>query len=131
MASVNSTDISTGVVPSSKPNGFGSKVQLTKFAMIYDPEYILKFKNPDMATIVDRLNQLAVAVSDLQSVVTNIVTSEGPETRSAIDKVWGYTKSCCDHAEISYPGGSLWDGSGVYQEGIDPWTCHIVINDHK
>lgn len=126
-----SSAVANDYVPSPSPNDF-DRVKYTHDGLIYDPAYIMKFKNPNIHKIIDRLNQLAVAVTDLQMVVTNIVTKEGPETRRTIERVWEYTKQCCDadEVDVDYSGmGDLWDGEGVYQEGLDPYTLHISIGD--
>ena len=126
-----SSSVNNDYVPSPRPNNFG-RVKYTHDGLIYDPAYIMKFKNPNIHKIIDRLNQFAVAITELQMVVTDIVTKEGPETRRTLERVWEYTKRCCDADEVNvnYSGmGNLWDGNGVYQEGLDPYTLHISIGD--
>ena len=89
----------------------------------------MKFKNPTIHKIIDRINQLAVAITDIQTVVTNIAGKEGPETRETIEKIWEKVQACCEHCEVDSDIGDLWDGSGVFQEGLEPFKCHIEIGD--
>lgn len=111
----------------SKPDSF-EKVKLMRDGLIYDPYYILKFKGPSLHQMIDRINELAIAVTDLQVAVTNLVEVESKEERKVIDNVWNHVKQCCSKIGISYsPSGKLWDGSGIVEEGINAYRCHIKV----
>lgn len=121
-----SFSVSNEPVPTEADNDF-EPVYFTHDGLIYDPSYILKFKGPTLHKILDRLNQLSIAVTDLQTVVTNLI-DEGEETRKVVDNIWEHTKQCCDALGITYsPTDEIWDGEGVLEEGIDPYISHIVI----
>ena len=116
--------------PGSAPNDF-TKVAFITDKLIYDPSYIFKFRGPDMHDIIGKLNELCVAVTDLQQVVTNLVNDEHPETRKVMNNiVWSKVKDCCRTLQIGYGVDSLdsvYDKKGVVEEGIDPYTCHIIV----
>lgn len=121
-----SSSVNNEPVPAEVDNDF-EPVYFTKDALIYDPSYIHKFKGPTLHKMLDRLNQLAIAVTDLQTVVTNLI-DEGEETREVIDNVWQHTTMCCTALGIDYqPKGEIWDGEGVLEEGVDPFISHIII----
>lgn len=125
----NSEKVKNANVPATDPNEF-EKVKFLRDGLIYDPAYILKFKGPSLHQMIDRINELAIAVTDLQTVVTNIVESEMKEDRKVMDNTWEHVKRCCNRLLISYsPSGKLWDGSGVVEEGIDAYTCHLKIKE--
>ena len=133
-----SEEIETEEIPSSKlegypgtlPNDFTPVAFITN-KLIYDPSYIFKFKGPNMPGIIDKLNELVIAVTDLQQVVTDLVNNDHKETRNVMrDYVWTKVKTCCDILGVSYPYANLddtWNGTGVLEEGIDPYTCHIIV----
>lgn len=123
-----SSGVPNAPVPTGAANLF-PPVSYVHDGLIYDPAYIHKFKGPTLHTLMDRINALAIAVTDLQTVVSNIVDVEGPEVQKQVEKVvWKYTKQCCDQLGITVAEqGPLWDGTGVFEEGIDPYTCHITL----
>lgn len=124
---LSSKDLS-GIVPAAAPVEPFIPQEYVKDSLIYDPSYIHKFKGPTMGDMIGALNRLSAAVTDLQSVVVNLV-EEQKETRKVLeDIVWNYTKQCCDEAGISYSSvGNLWDGSGVVEEGIAPYINALEI----
>lgn len=123
--------------PGNKENAFGNSTFITNH-LIYDPSYIHKYKGPTMHEMIAKLNQLTVEITDLQQVVTSLV-KEGIETRTNLDElkdivkdvIHPYLDSACSPHGITVPtiDYTPWDGSGVLEEGIDPYTCHITVTD--
>lgn len=116
--------------PGQLPNDF-VPVEFITNKIVYDPSYIFKFKNPNMHALIDKINELCIAVTDLQQVVTDLVNNDLVETRNVMnDTVWSKVKECCRELEISYSPDNLssaYNKQGVLEEGIDPYTCHIQV----
>ena len=129
MASTTNKSSKLSGYPGSAANDFG-QVAFIENKLVYDPSYIFKFKGPTINDIIDKLNELCVAVADLQQVTTSLIEEEA-ETREVMnDVIWAKVKDCSRRLETYYSPENLadvFDKKGVVEEGLDPYTCHIKI----
>ena len=115
MGTIKSKDASGS--PCNNANDF-DKVNYLTDQMIKDPHYLYIMRYPDFHHIIDPINQHTIAITDLQQVVTNLITA-GKEIHTWMDAL------AAIHG-ITIP----WVPSAITM-GVDPYTCHMTVVENE
>lgn len=116
MGTIKSKDASGS--PCNNANDF-DKINYLTDQMIKDPHYLYIMRYPDFHHIIDPINQHTISITDLQQVVTNLITAD-KETRTWVETL----------AKIHGIPKIPWVPS-VLTLGIDPYTCHMTVVENE
>ena len=121
MGTIKSKDASGS--PCNNANDF-DKVNYLTDKMIKDPHYLYIMRYPDFHHIIDPINQHTISITDLQQVVTNLITAD-KETRTWVETLAKMQQVCTyKHDGFWSPMETRRDRSVLEQmwnEGEAPW----------